>query len=71
MVLFIFINILKEFLAIDKLGTFDNSVERSHLQYGVLDLLRQEFKDESVKFIRPFKKWYMPTPLHNFQPGIR
>jgi len=50
-VFIIFINILKNFWAIDNSGTLDNSVEKSRVRYSVLDLARQELKDESVKFI--------------------
>ena len=38
-VLLIFINILKEFLAIDNLETFDNSVEGDRLQFGFQEII--------------------------------
>ncbi len=35
----IFINMLKEYLAIDNLGIFDNSVERGRLQIGLPEIV--------------------------------
>ena len=35
----IFINMLKEYLAIDNLGIFDNSVERGRLQFGLPEIV--------------------------------
>ena len=37
--LLIFINILKEYWAIDNLETLDNSVERSNLQFGFPEII--------------------------------
>lgn len=35
----IFINMLREYLAIDNLGIFDNSVEKGRLQFGLPEIV--------------------------------